>query len=500
MAHLCRTLFPTILETEGLLFKLLSDSFAYSKFLYDDLVKTNSIYSFKDYIYSLIDVEKKEIITNRTVEDLLDEAGYILYKCNTQEDILSFSKYYAKNEELCTFNDNRLDRCYVFFAVKKDVEKIRREDFLNPQRQDIYGTSVISIQFTKGKVNTLSIKNRYNHRVNHPDATFNNNLDNIILGLTDSFEKQYKLNINSSDKYFFLPGYVLANGDGKLYKYNYEINNKYYCPNNIIIDNYKVVDKYSLDKARYIVFDYFVLDLQEKKLIKYDSALSDSFTDSVCDINKVSVVKGEDNFKHIIINTNSGDIEIIINKLGQMVGYKNNIVEKIGDDFCKYNTTLEKLELNNVKLVGDNFLYRNNRSLKDINMPSVEELGNQFLFSNNSLSNISFPNVKKCKDKVMYYGHAKTINMENVLEIGDDFCKCNDEVLELNFPNLRTVGSNFCYSNSVLKRIHAPNLINFGKFFLPSVEKLEDLVLNPNVSDRLDYLSIKDENKGRGSL
>lgn len=73
---------------------------------------------------------------------------------------------------MCTFQGDRLNRCRVFFAVKKDVDSIKREDFKNPEREDLYGTSVISIQFTKDGSNTLSIKNRYNHRVINPDATF----------------------------------------------------------------------------------------------------------------------------------------------------------------------------------------------------------------------------------------------------------------------------------------------------------------------------------------
>lgn len=39
MAHLCRTLFPTLLETEGLLYSLIDKSFAHSRFLYDDIIK-----------------------------------------------------------------------------------------------------------------------------------------------------------------------------------------------------------------------------------------------------------------------------------------------------------------------------------------------------------------------------------------------------------------------------------------------------------------------------
>ena len=141
-------------------------------------------------LYNLSKLGYKEEV-NYNVEnpkDLLNKAGYILYECKTEEEVQSFKKYYAKGEELCTFNGNRLDSCYVYFAVKKDVDNIKREDYKEPKRQDQYGTSVVSIQFTKDDTHTLSIKNRYNHTVDNPDATFSNDLDNIIKGLTDSFE------------------------------------------------------------------------------------------------------------------------------------------------------------------------------------------------------------------------------------------------------------------------------------------------------------------------
>ena len=158
-----------------------------------------------------------------------------------------------KGEELCTFNGGRLNSCYVFFAVKKNVNEIKRENFKNPFRQDEYGTSVISIQFSKDDTYTLSIKNRYNHTVNNPDATFSNDLDNIIPGLTKSFENYYGHQINSSKQVFELDGYVRAN-DGKFYKYNYEVDNIYYCPDNIIIDNFEVKREYANEKERYRVY------------------------------------------------------------------------------------------------------------------------------------------------------------------------------------------------------------------------------------------------------
>ena len=194
MMHECRTLFPTLLEQKGLLPKLLLEHFEPSHDLYNDLEKYNLFNSFERYINSLAATNKKEMtVTSLTPEELLDKAGYTLYECKTEEDIQQFKKYYAKGEELCTFRGNRLNRCYVFFAVKKDVANIRREDYKEPFREDTYGTSVISIQFTRDTYTYLSIKNRYNHTVPNPDATFNNNLDNIIPGLSYAFQKQYGL-------------------------------------------------------------------------------------------------------------------------------------------------------------------------------------------------------------------------------------------------------------------------------------------------------------------
>ena len=150
--HMCRALFPTILENEGLLTKVLTSTFAVnSRTLYEDIQNYGLEEEFKNFVYSKIDVEKEEpeIVEAKTPYELLDVAGYDLYECNTEEEIQSFKKYYASGEELCTFLGGRLERCVVFWAVKKDAEDIKREDFENPKREDEYGTSVMGIQFSK---------------------------------------------------------------------------------------------------------------------------------------------------------------------------------------------------------------------------------------------------------------------------------------------------------------------------------------------------------------
>ena len=82
MMHFCRETFPTMLEQEGKLFEILSNNFAYNKFLYDDIDTAIMLDDFKEMIYSKFDHEKEEVIDEniKTPKQLLDEAGYILYE------------------------------------------------------------------------------------------------------------------------------------------------------------------------------------------------------------------------------------------------------------------------------------------------------------------------------------------------------------------------------------------------------------------------------------
>jgi len=265
---------------------------------------------------------------------LLDDAGYILYECKTESDIQKFKKYYHKDEELCTFRDNRLETNYVFFAVKKNVDEIKREDFFTPKREDEYGTSVISIQFSKNSHNTVSIKNRYNHTVSNPDATFSNNLDNIIPGLTNSFKKYYNLNISENyEEYFELENYVKAN-DGKFYKYNYEINNVYYCPDNIIINDFEVMPEYK-NKEKYIIFDYFILDLENKIINLAGAATRDSFYKDFCFIKKIEILNNKETKGktiNILFDENKKAI-IELDKENRMINYYNDKVMIIDNNY-----------------------------------------------------------------------------------------------------------------------------------------------------------------------
>ena len=453
MMKLCRELFPTMLEKEGLLSRLLLEHFEPSRFLYEDIISNELDIDFKVYIYSLVNIEKiledEEKDNYKTPEELLEEAGYDLYECHTEEVIQSFRKYYRENEKLCTFRGNRLEKCYVFFAVKKDVDNIKREDFQKPKREDLYGTSVISIQFTKDKNHTLSIKNRYNHKVNNPDATFKNNLDNIILGLTESFSKCYGMTQAKLTNDFEIPGYVQAS-DEKYYKYSHEINNIYYCPNNIIIDNFRVKRL----KQNKLLIDYFILDLQNKTISLYDHNCDDCLPDTMKEIRQIQITK-ENEYKKIIIKTDEEDVILKINKENKIIEYQNNNIKEIGDNFFIYNESLEHLRLPNVTSIGLKFLYYN-QSLRLLDLPKVTKIGHHCLYCNKSLERLELP---------------------KVIEIGNSFLCHNKSLNYLFLPETRKVGCNFLLYNESLTQLSLPNVIKIGNVFLYCNKSLTQLEL-----------------------
>ena len=483
MYHFCRESFPTLLEEPGKLSKLLSDNFHESHSLFDDIVANEKESEFKNFIYSLVDVENNnELVMIKTPEELMSSAGYVLVECYNEEDIQKFRKYYAQGEELCTFNGGRLNRCRVFFAVKKNVSDIKREDFKNPTRQDEYGTSVISIQFTKDGTNTLSIKNRYNHTVNNPDATFSNNLDNIIPGLTESFERYKGIIQRYKSQNFEIKGYVRAN-DGKYYKYNYEINNVYYCPDNIIIDHFNV-KKY--DKSRYLIIDYFIIDLSNKSISLYDKKLSDSFCDVIKDINKIEIDNIDSGKKITILGDNNKSLVIITNKDGKIISLKMDEIYVIGDYFLDWNKSLQELYVPNLTEVGDYFLYCN-KFLQKFTVQNLTKVGDCFLFDNASLQELYLPNLTKVGDGFLTGNISlQELYVPNLTEVGHMFLNYNISLQELYVPNLTEVGGDFLSENTSLQKFTAPNLTKTGDGFLGSNTSLQELCV-PNLTEVGDW-------------
>lgn len=464
MAHYCRANFSSILETDGLLLKILTNNFYPTKSLYKDLYIQDNLISFKNYIYYLSNMENvQEDIIVDTPENLLRSVGYTLYECKTESDIQKFKKYYAPDEELCTFGSNRLETCYVWFAVKDNAEKLNRKKFKHPMRQDEYGTSVISIQFDRDDTHTLSIKNRYNHKVEKPDATFSNDLDNIVDGLTKSFADYKGMYQKFDDEILCLDGYIYTN-DGKYYKYNYEINEVYFCPDNIIIDNLGV---HKYPPEQYIIFDYYILDLKAKTITLYpNSARYEGFPKTVTDISQISILKNSDNTRLIRAYKNNYEeyLTILLNENNSILEFKDNIITELPPNYMFYTNNIQKLDFPNVKTIF-NSVFKNNNSLKYINLPNVSTIGYSFLENNYTIKKINLPNVKI---------------------IGENFLKFNNSLEEIQCPKLEYVGSSFLAYNRSLTSINFPELKHATEFFLDSCTCLENVEL-PNLERAEDY-------------
>ncbi len=451
MMHYCRECFPTILNVPGKLVEILNTHFYCVKdSLYNDIKENHKESEFNDFVYSNAGLKNEYDIrdVSKTPKELLDDAGYDLFECKTVEEVNSFKKYFILGEQLCTFLDpaSRLENKYVFFAVKKNILDIKREDFLIPDRQDEYGTSVISIQFTRDKNNHLSIKNRYNEVVNNPDSTFDNNLDNIIPGLTMSFYKAYGIReIFDENSEFQMENYISI--DGEYFKYNYKLNDIYYCTNNIIALNGKVI-KY--DPEKYIIMDYFIIDLVNKKVDVFDNKLRDSFSEVIGKIKNIEIVRGEKDKKVYITNEEDNIFELTLSFDNKLIGIKNNMIDKLPNRFLISGQYLKNMEFSNVREIGNDVLYANT-DLEHFNLSKAEVIGNYFLANNIKLTNI---------------------DLNKTIMIGDDFLKRNIIVESINFDSLQRVGNSFMFSNKGLSSIVIPNLSYTGKCFFKSNDKV----------------------------
>ena len=514
-SKLCRNLFPSILEEEGTLVSIITSLFKESHFLYDDLIKYNMVYSFQKLVMNEYGKKTNSVIdTGKSPYELFKEQGYTLKECHTNEEILSYKKYYAKEEELCTFKSDRLRTNRVFFAVKDNALDIKRKS--NPQREDEYGTSVLSLQFTID-TNYLSIKNRYNHTVNNPDATYQNNLENIAEGLTYSFEKCLGIKQSNAQGDFEIPNYVRA-ADGKYYRYNFECNNIYYCPDNIIIDSFNEV---SFPKEKYILFDVFLLDLVDKKLEKYDKSCYDGAEKIFSNIKSIKIENNGDTKGIYIICEDDIRVYFQLNKYNQIISVVMDGVEiipsffllrsfsiksfsskdtiKIGDYFLTKCENLEYIYLPKCEIIGNSFAY-SSKLLKSINLPNVRKIGDEFLTCNEIIENIYMPNLQAVGNGFLYYNEKlKTLFLPNLERIGNYFMNENISLEKCDLPKLNKVGSSFLARNTCLKEFNAPNIMTIDSYFLrrnqeliylylPSIEEIKDDFLASNKRIRNLYI------------
>ena len=193
MSHLCRELFPSILEKDGLLPKIMDNTFNHSFYLYDDIINSESEFLFKDYIYGQIkDKEKKEIEdTDKTPKELLKAVEYNLCECKNEADIQSFRKYYKKDEEEDNLPELTAEQKKVVKSVSKSDRKKEttprvREKKIDTDKQSLIAVLQMAIAGTQNyrlhSINTINSSREF-------DFIYNNRKFKVTLTATREKKK-----------------------------------------------------------------------------------------------------------------------------------------------------------------------------------------------------------------------------------------------------------------------------------------------------------------------
>ncbi len=222
------------------------------------------------FLESLKGVEIQEYQTGKNPFELLKMVGYDAFVADTLTKQNSIEKYFAEEEELCTFHDfKRFENYHIIHCIKEGADKLKRSDFKEPRREDEYGVSVISIQILKTG-GFISIKNRYNHTVEAPDNTFSSNPDNIIKGLSYALKQYFNVNFVAT-KTAIPKGYTYQ--QDQIYRYYFEKNNAYFGEDFCLYDGVC----YEINKDYQIFIGPYLLDMKEKRIVD-DFPTSDFFS------------------------------------------------------------------------------------------------------------------------------------------------------------------------------------------------------------------------------
>ncbi len=387
-----------------------------------------------------------EYQTDKNPLELLSEKGYDAFVVTNEAEKNSIRKYYRPGEEICTFRDPvRHKNYYMIHAVKRGADKIKPSD--NPERDDEYGTSVISIQIAKTG-GFISIKNRYNHTVNNPDATFNNNPDNIIRGLTNSLKDYFNVDFNVSNS--VLPDNFRMVNDQLVY-FDHEINNTYFGSNYYFSGSTITKLKTSYER----MLDYFVLDERTGEVKDIAGT-----RDSACHIlqekfrnKKISIQQHPDNKHERRIYADG--VYVLSVENGAITELDLSGVKNTGENFLMYNKKLRKLYAPDLE-VANNYFLSNNEQLTQVDFPKLRVAGHWFLRKNRLISSFNAPYLES---------------------VHSCFLEENLGLEKLYLPSLRELGDYSLKQNVVLSRFFAPKLEIFGPVSLISNERLTELSL-----------------------
>ncbi|MBO7244710.1 MAG: leucine-rich repeat protein [Alphaproteobacteria bacterium] len=455
----------------------------------------------------------------KSLEEILASAGYDFLIADTLEKQNKLRAFFAKNEELCTFKDSlRYQNYHILFLIKKGAENLNRADFLTPQREDEYATSLMSIQILKTG-GFIKITNRYNHTVENPDNTFYSNPDYIALGLTDALKKQF--NVDFSAGLVDVPNGFLYLKNG-LYKYHLEMDNVYYGESSyvkngvihplqkdyqILADNFiidfkenKVFSVHEQDEELYPEDAFFSLlkqEMKDKKLTlqKEDKETYGVYLDGRCFLKvrnsqivfahlKTPIVASFpifvhhpkieeaylDNLKSFAPNSFTSCPNLKVLSLNKVLFVPSNSIRNL--------PVLQQLALSDVQKVGQGAIVVL-PNLIDLKMQKVRQIQSNSLMFLDKITNFQFYKLKKIGARVMSKNKELQKIMAPLLEkMGVGAVSENPLLQDVCLMNLKEVASKALCSNNKLALLVLNNVTSVGKGAISSNEQLKFLLMN----------------------
>ncbi len=415
---------------------------------------------------------RPEILTERSFEELLEEAGYDFLVADDLKKQNQLRSFFAKGEELCTFKDPmRFQNYYIIYLIKKGAEKLNRADFLHPQREDAYATSLMSIQILKTG-GFIKITNRYNHSVQNPDNTFYSNPDYIAPGLSVALKRRF--NVDFKDGFIEEPdGYLFMKN--KIYKYHLEMGNVFYGENFYVKDG----KCFPIQKDYQLLVDNFILDFKENKIIvpheeDVDLYPEDAFLSLLkkeAYSQKMTLKKLDKETYGVYFNENC----CLKVKNGHLVYANLKKINQVEAPIFAHHEWIEEVYLDQVKAFEANSFF-GCPNLKILSLKGALIIPSNAIRSLPSLEALYLNSVQKVsQESISLLPKLKLLMMSHVKEIQSNSLMGLDQMQEFIFYKLKRMGARVMSKNKSLKKIIAPCVERIGSCAVSENPFLQDV-------------------------
>lgn len=406
--------------------------------------------------------KKEKVVMTGDLFQLAKEAGYKVIYADTLKKQNIIRSFFEKNEELCTFRDSlRFERYYIFHFIKAGAEKLKRSDFFGKEnRDDEYGTSVMSLQVDKVEGH-IKICNRYNHMVHNPDNTLDCNPDNIILGLTAAIEKFLGCKIDVPQA--ALPDGYLSLND-RLYHYHQELDNVYYG-SDFYIQNHQPI---LIHKDYQMIVDTFLIDFKKNEINKiYQGDNEDDFDTNY---HIIPLLQEEVAAGGKLTRKREGDLDavyldnhcILKSRNGMMTYLHLKTPVKSKYPLFVEHPSIEEIYLDEMKTIGNTFASQSFYAcpnLRVLSLPQLECLENHSVLHLPALEKLNVSHVQKVGFGCLnYLGCVSEMDLSSCTQLGAYTLGRNDQLRLINLNALKVLKRESIVENPLLREVSLDSL------------------------------------------